>query len=190
MSYKVGIDEVGRGCWAGPLLIVAAKVRENCILPIGLADSKTLSKMKRELLYPEIVESCVLGEGWVQPEEIDKYGLSKGMRIGVARALMELGTLTDEHILMDGVTNYCPPEFTNVEVMAKADSISPIVSAASIYAKVTRDRHMFRAAKFYPFYGFEKHVGYGTRLHMDLLKLHGVSKIHRLSYKPVQALLT
>ena len=187
MGLMVGIDEVGRGCWAGPLLVVAARAKRT--LPEGLADSKTLTKNQRESLYDAIVDSCELGEGWVQPEEIDKHGLTQAMRLGVSRALMALGVMLDEHIIMDGLINYCPADFTNVQTLAKADSLSPIVSAASIYAKVLRDKHMVRLAKFYPFYGFEKHVGYGTKLHLDTLKIHGISKIHRKSYKPIKEFL-
>lgn len=140
-------------------------------------------------MLPAITETCALGEGWVQPEEIDTHGLAGAMKLGVSRALMELGVMLDEQIIMDGLVNYCPPEFTNVQTLAKADSLSPIVSAASIYAKVTRDAHMIRAAKFHPFYGFEQHVGYGTALHQAALRIHGVSKLHRKSYKPVRAFL-
>lgn len=183
----VGIDEVGRGSWAGPLLVVAARAKFE--LPQGLADSKLLSKSKREGLIEVIKATCDLGEGWVQPEEIDKLGLTRAMKLGVARALMALGVLADEPIVIDGLINYCPDEFMHVESVAKADQTHPIVSAASIYAKVMRDDHMARIAKFHPFYGFEKHVGYGTALHINALKVHGVSKIHRRSYKPVLAFL-
>ncbi len=183
----VGIDEVGRGSWAGPLLVVAARAKQ--VLPDGLADSKVLSRKKREELFEPIVECCDLGEGWVQPEEIDKIGITRALRLGVSRALMALGTLVDEHIIMDGLINYCPAEFVNVKTMVKADASQPIVSAASIYAKVKRDQHMTRLAQFYPDYKFDKHVGYGTKLHLQLLQKHGVSQVHRRSYKPVKALL-
>lgn len=183
----IGIDEVGRGCWAGPLLVVAA--RQASILPEGLADSKALSKAKRENLFGDIQITCDIGEGWVQPEEIDAHGLTAAMKIGVSRALLQLGALFDDEIIMDGHINYCPKEFTNVSTVIKADSLHPIVSAASIYAKVTRDKHMTRLAKFYPFYGFEKHVGYGTVLHRSTLKVHGPSTIHRKTFKPIRAFL-
>lgn len=183
----IGIDEVGRGCWAGPLLVVAARAEKS--LPGSIADSKVLSKVRREQLHAEISAACSLGEGWVQPEEIDAVGLTQAMKIGVARALLSIGAKHDEAIIMDGHINYCPAEYVNVRAVIKADSTHPIVSAASIYAKVTRDAHMMRVAQFYPVYGFEKHVGYGTELHRSALKVHGVSKIHRLSYKPVKAFL-
>lgn len=182
----VGIDEVGRGCWAGPLLVVAARARK--ILPKGLADSKKLSKAQRERLFEDIKDACDLGEGWVQPEEIDQIGLARAMKLGVARALMALGVAPEDEMIMDGLINYCPEEFTQVQTIARADVSQPIVSAASIYAKVTRDQHMARIAPLYPHYQFEKHVGYGTKLHYEMLKLHGICAIHRLSYKPIQAL--
>lgn len=185
--FMIGIDEVGRGCWAGPLLVVAA--RQVGELPASLTDSKKLTKKKRESLISDIKIACDIGEGWVQPEEIDEYGLAAAMRIGVSRALLMLGAEPDEEIIMDGTVNYCPDEFTNVNTIARADSSHPSVSAASVYAKVTRDRHMERLAKFHPFYGFEHHVGYGTALHLAALKVHGVSTVHRKSFKPIQAYL-
>ncbi len=187
MQGVIGIDEVGRGCWAGPLLVVAAKANKQ--LPDGLTDSKKLSKNQRQKLYPEIVTSCDLGEGWVQPEEIDSYGLARAMRLGVSRALMALGVGTEDEIIMDGLINYCPEEFVNVKTVVRADASHPVVSAASVYAKVTRDAHMVRIAKYHPFYGFENHVGYGTAFHEAALRIHGVSKLHRKSFKPVKAFL-
>lgn len=181
----IGIDEVGRGCWAGPLLVVAARARQA--LPDGLNDSKQLSKLTRQSLMADIVESCDLGEGWVQPEEIDKLGLTTAMKLGVSRALIALGAESDAAIIMDGNINYCPDDFTNVRTVIKADQTHPIVSAASVYAKETRDAHMVRAAQFHPFYGFEKHVGYDTAIHRAALQVHGISRIHRRSFKPVQA---
>lgn len=187
MQGAIGIDEVGRGCWAGPLLVVAA--RATGPLPQGLTDSKLLSKAQREAFLPDIVASCELGEGWVQSEEIDQVGLAGAMRIGVSRALIMLGARFEDSIILDGNINYCPKEFVNATPVIKADALHPIVSAASVYAKVMRDAHMVRLAQFHPFYGFEKHVGYGTALHQAALKIHGVSKIHRKSYKPIQAFL-
>ncbi len=183
----VGVDEVGRGSWAGPLLVVAAQATTT--LPDGLADSKLLTKARRELLIKLLIETCKFGEGWVQPEEIDSHGLAQAMRIGVNRALVALGVGLDAEIIIDGNINYCPPEFVNARSEIKADNNQPIVSAASIYAKVTRDAHMARLARFYPLYQFDKHVGYGTKLHREILKQHGICALHRKSYKPIQALL-
>jgi ribonuclease HII len=190
MQGVVGIDEVGRGCWAGPLLVVAARLKPKRILPEGLRDSKQLSKLQREGFIDQLVEKCDLGEGWVQPEEIDQIGLSRAMYLAVSRALMDLGAAPEDEIIMDGLVNYCPPEFEHVQTVAKADGLHPIVSAASIYAKVKRDQHMARIAKFYPNHGFDKHVGYGTAAHIAALKEFGITELHRLSYKPIQLLIT
>jgi len=167
-------------------LVVAAYAKAD--LPDGLADSKLLSRQKREALFDEIEETCLIGEGWVQPEEIDKHGLAQAMRLGVSRALITLAPAFDDEIIMDGKTNYCPPEFTNVKCIVDADVLHPIVSAASIYAKVLRDHHMVRLAQLYPSYHFDKHVGYGTKLHSEMLRTHGPCRIHRKSYKPVRLL--
>lgn len=181
----IGIDEVGRGAWAGPLLVVAARVKTA--LPLGLDDSKVLSKKKREALFSLLKESCDFGEGWVSNSEVDKFGLTKAMRLGVVRALSALGCQLSASIIMDGSINYCPDEYTRVECVVKADSLYPIVSAASIYAKVMRDNKMQDLALEHSKYGFEKHVGYGTKLHIQGLKEFGVCELHRLSYKPVAA---
>jgi len=187
MSIVVGIDEVGRGSWAGPLLVVAAQATTR--LPKGLADSKTLTKNKREQLYEQIIETCQFGEGWVKPEEIDEFGLAGAMRIAVSRALIMLAPSFKTKIIMDGKVNYCPKEYKNVECLAGADSLKPIVSAASIIAKVKRDRHMTEISRFYPNYQFEKHFGYGTTVHLEAINTYGVCMIHRKSFKPIKAFI-
>lgn len=180
----IGIDEVGRGCWAGPLLVVAA--RQTGELPEGVADSKALSKRQRNTIFYLLTSNFQFGEGWVQSEEIDDLGLTKAMRLGVSRALEMLGANFDSEIIMDGNINYCSTEYTQVETVVKADSSHPIVSAASIYAKVMRDQYMAQLAKSFPKYGFEKHVGYGTAMHRSALKQYGPTAIHRKSYKPIK----
>lgn len=182
----IGIDEVGRGCWAGPLLIVAA--RQAAELPRGLKDSKLLTKNRREQLAADIRLCCELGEGWVSAEEIDKWGLAEAMRVGVARALKVIDADSSEQIIMDGTVNYCDAQFTHVHCQAKADNLYPIVSAASIYAKVTRDAFMAQQDLQFPEYGFGRHVGYGTKEHSEALKVHGVSSLHRLSFTPIKTL--
>ncbi|MDB5182864.1 MAG: rnhB [Candidatus Saccharibacteria bacterium] len=183
----IGIDEVGRGCWAGPLLVVAA--RTTGTLPLGLKDSKKLSKKQRENLFLQIQTSCDLGEGWVTAAEIDADGLTKAMELAVGRALQAINAQNDEEIIMDGIINYCDPAFINVKCEAKADDAYPVVSAASIYAKVTRDRYMTELKNEYSVYEFAKHVGYGTKLHSDLLAIHGTCDQHRLSFAPIKKLL-
>lgn len=183
----IGVDEVGRGSWAGPLLVIAATAHSD--MPAGLADSKLLSRSQRQNLIEDIRSSCQLGEGWVQPEEIDAHGLATAMRLGVSRALIMVGASHEDVVIMDGKVNYCPDEFINVQCIVDADALHPIVSAASIYAKVLRDQHMARLAQLYPKYGFEKHVGYGTQFHQLMLKVYGPSKIHRKSYAPVRRMI-
>ncbi len=180
----IGIDEVGRGCWAGPLLVVAARARTG--LPAGLADSKVLSKKKRQQLFVELSDSCDFGEGWVEAADIDELGLTGAMRLAVERALNNLEAGLEDEIIMDGSINYCASGFTQVQCVVKADTSHPIVSAASIYAKVLRDRRMFVLSMEYPGYGFEKHVGYGTAMHLAALHRLGVTPLHRLSYKPLK----
>lgn len=184
MQGVIGIDEVGRGCWAGPLLVVAARSKAD--LPAGLTDSKALTAIRREALVELIVDSCDVGEGWVEPAEIDELGLTAAMRLGVERALLALEALPDDSIIMDGHINYCADQFVKVECVIKADALHPIVSAASIYAKVIRDAYMAKVAQDYPGYGFDRHVGYGTKAHQDALAAKGPSVIHRMSYKPVK----
>ena len=181
----VGVDEVGRGCWAGPLLVVAAIAISD--LPEGLTDSKLLNRVRREELFLKLQKSCKFGEGWVSAPEIDRKGLAACLRLGAIRALRALGAKKDDQILLDGKVNYLPRLYINAHAAIDADLSLPIVSAASIYGKVKRDKFMHQLAKKHPSYGFEKHVGYGTVLHRSALKSFGiVEKIHRTSYRPIR----
>jgi ribonuclease HII len=183
----VGIDEVGRGCLAGPLLVVAARAKAD--LPTGLKDSKLLSKKQREEILNMLSICCEFGEGWVKAAEIDKYGLSKALTLGSLRALKQLQAQVDEELILDGKFNYLPKRFKNSKAIIKGDNLIPIVSAASIYAKVTRDKYMVELANKYPNYQFESHVGYGTKAHMLALKSYGALKyVHRYSFLPVAEL--
>ncbi len=181
------MDEVGRGCWAGPLLVVAA--RANNELPDGLKDSKLLSKKQRDELLNMLSNCCTFGEGWVKASEIDRLGLAKALRLGIRRALAGIKADSTEEIILDGKINYLPKRFKEGRAIVDADNRVPIVSAASIHAKVTRDRFMAELSKKYPVYEFDKHVGYGTKAHMLALKSHGAVKyVHRYSYAPIAKL--
>lgn len=183
MQVIVGIDEVGRGCWAGPLVAGAVVLR----VPIqGLKDSKKLSKFQREKLAAQIErEALGLGLGWVWPEEIDRDGLTISVGTAMRQALAAIQAPYD-FIIVDGNINYFS-ENSISQAIIKADDIIPAVSAASILAKVARDTYMATVAhQQYPGYGFDKHVGYGTALHIQALKDYGVTEIHRKSYKPIQ----
>jgi ribonuclease HII len=179
----VGIDEVGRGCWAGPL-VAGAVVLDQPIL--GLKDSKKLSKLQREKLAVQIeTEAVAYGLGWVWPDEIDQDGLTISVKRAMQLALDAIHIEYDE-IIVDGNINYLN-ENTKAKALVKADDLVPAASAASILAKVARDNYMATtAATQYPLYGFEKHVGYGTTVHIQALREHGTTGIHRLSYKPIQ----
>lgn len=184
----IGVDEVGRGCWAGPLLVVAARAKAN--LPSGVKDSKRLSKKQRLDLYEKLLASCDFGAGWVSARELDKLGLSRSLTVGAKRALSQLKAASNDRITLDGKHNYLPGIFTEVNAYPKADSLEPIVSAASIYAKVLRDNYMVKLSKRYLGYYFERHVGYGTGLHREaILKLGVIEGVHRQSYKPIAELL-
>ena len=181
----VGIDEVGRGCWAGPLVVGAVILGQSID---GLRDSKQLSKKRRTQLAAQIeLQALAIGLGWVTPAEVDKLGLTAAVRLAMRRALAQI-TVAYSQIIIDGNLNFLADN-PKAEVMIKADAAVPAVSAASIVAKVARDQYMTEIARQYPGYGFDRHVGYGTALHLERLKLHGVSDLHRLSFKPVRALV-
>ncbi len=188
MISMIGIDEVGRGAWAGPLLVVAARQIEE--LPLELTDSKLLSANKRSAMMEALKNSCLFGEGWVSAKEIDTQGLAEAMRLAVSRALTALNVLPGEDIIMDGSINYCDQRFQNVQCVIKADSLHPVVSAASVYAKVRRDAYMTQLdTASEGKYQFSRHVGYGTALHKQTLLSYGVSDIHRRSFKPIRDML-
>lgn len=186
----LGIDEVGRGCWAGPL-VAAAVVLD---VPIeGLRDSKKLSKKKREALDTRIREQARgFGIGWVAPKEVDEMGLTKAVQLAMLRAVKQI-TCQYEMVIIDGNINY----FANVrglktehiEAVIKADDSYPAVSAASIIAKVARDNYMSERDAEYPAYHFGHNVGYGTADHIAALNDHGVTELHRLSYAPIKKVL-
>lgn len=181
----VGIDEVGRGCWAGPL--VAAAVVLDKPIP-GLQDSKRLTKLRRKELAKEIyLHAKSIGLGWVNARRIDVVGLSAANREAMENALLQI-VGSYEKIIIDGSYNFLS-ENPLTEAVIGADGKVPEVSAASIIAKVARDAYMVEMAMQYPEYGFERHVGYGTNYHYEQIKRFGVCELHRLSYKPLQALL-
>lgn len=183
----IGIDEVGRGCWAGPLLVVAA--RQVAELPNSIKDSKKLSRYVRSQLFEQIASTCDIGEGWVMPAEIDNLGLTESMKLAVSRALDNLDAQYDEKIIIDGNINYCSNKYVKASPVIDADDLFPVVSAASIYAKVLRDKYMSELPTRYDVYEFDRHVGYGTKLHLEKLLEYGVSDLHRRSFKPIQKLI-
>lgn len=181
----LGIDEVGRGPWAGPL-VVGAVVLGGARID-GLTDSKKLSKKRREELESIILEKAVAtGLGWVPASEIDEIGLSAALRLATIRAV-EAITCAYSEIIIDGTINFLAATGKGkyVQTMPKADLLVPSVGAASIIAKVARDRYMAEQDEVYPGYGFGSHVGYGVAKHRAAIERLGVTPLHRLSFAPL-----
>ena len=174
MGRLCGIDEAGRGPLAGNLVVA------GCILNAaieGLNDSKKLSEKKRELLYEQIISNAVYHIVEFSAQEIDEKGISYCIK----SALLEIREqLNAESYLFDGNSSF---GVSGIDTMIKADGKVAEVSAASILAKVTHDRDIIQQAKIYPHYQFEKHKGYGTKLHIDMIKKYGYCDIHRRSYR-------
>jgi ribonuclease HII len=183
----VGIDEVGRGSLAGPLVVGAVALTDNIE---GLKDSKLLSK-KRRTHYSQLILSrahCV-SLGWVSAEEIDDLGLTAAITLAINRALNKVSIAYDK-IIIDGSFNFLAGN-NKVECVIRADQKIPCVSAASIVAKVARDEWMcLHAAVEFPQYQFEKNVGYGTKAHLESLLSFGACRLHRKSFEPIRSMLT
>lgn len=175
-----GVDEAGRGPLAGPVCAAAVILSDDCIIE-GLNDSKKISEKKRELLYDVIVEKALaFSVAYGTLEEIEKYNILEATYIAMNRAIEGLKIKAD-FALIDG--NRVPKGITiPCETVVKGDSKSYSIAAASILAKVTRDRLMMEYDKKYPEYLFATHKGYGTKAHYEAIKQHGVCEIHRLSF--------
>lgn len=181
----VGIDEVGRGPWAGPLVFGAVVLGDADIE--GLTDSKKLTKKRRELLSAEIHEkAAAVGLGWVSAHELDELGMSGALVLACRRALEQI-TVPYQQIILDGTINFLKDTGKGpyVTTMAKADLLVPSVSAASIVAKVARDQYMAGQDEIFPGYGFGSHAGYGTAAHRAAIEKLGVTPLHRLSFAPL-----
>jgi ribonuclease HII len=169
-----GIDEAGRGPIAGDLVMAGCILLSNVD---GLNDSKKLTEKKREALYELIVKASKYHIVKFSPKEIDEDGISKCLASGL-REIMQ--NLECEEYLFDGNSNF---GVSGLPTMIKADGKVAEVSAASIIAKVTHDRDILKEALKYPEYQFQKHKGYGTKLHIEMIKKYGYCEIHRRSYK-------
>lgn len=180
----LGIDEVGRGPWAGPLVVGAVVLGDKAI--DGITDSKKLSKRKREALAAEINSSASVGLGWVAARELDEIGLSHALRAATKRAVEQIRVPYHE-IIIDGTSNFLADTSKGafVTTMKKADLLIPAVGAASIVAKVARDEYMTKQAKHYPEYGLDSNAGYGTVKHIAAIEANGVTPLHRLSFAPL-----
>lgn len=184
--HVAGVDEVGRGPLAGP--VVTAAVILDPGQPIaGLADSKALSEKRREALFDEIQEKAkAWAIGRAEVEEIDELNILQATMLAMQRAVAGLD-ISPDHVLVDG--NRCPELPCSSESIIKGDGTVPAISAASIIAKVTRDREMQLMDTEYPGYGLAGHKGYPTKAHIAALQELGVTPIHRRSFAPVRRLL-
>lgn len=178
-SAICGVDEAGRGPLAGPVCAGAVILKKGQILE-GVNDSKKLSEKKRETLFEVIKsESLAYGIGWASVEEIEEINILNAAMLAMKRAVDAL-TVKPDFALIDG--NKTPELNVPSLAIVKGDSHSQSVAAASILAKVSRDRLMLELAEKYPEYQFEKHKGYGTKLHREMLLKYGPCKIHRPSF--------
>ena len=180
-----GIDEAGRGPWAGPV-VASAVILDQSNFPQGLNDSKKLMHEKREALFGPIVNSSHVGIGIVSAAEIDAINILQATYLAMKRAVLNLKT-QPTYALVDG--NRAPPLPCKVQTIIKGDSLSLSIAAASIIAKVTRDRMMIEMDTQFPGYGFALHKGYGTAKHAAALAQLGPCAEHRKSFKPITILL-
>src|SRR3989344_7291099 len=197
-KYIVGVDEAGRGPLAGPVSVgvfsAENKMRSWLLKNIfnnRLRDSKKLNPKKREEIYKKFVKLKKSGKinfqiSHISSKIIDKVGISKSIKIGISKSLTKLHSFYDRknsvkiEIKLDGLLK-APKEY-NQKTIIKGDEKDVFIACASIVAKVSRDRLMCRLAKKYPKYGFEIHKGYGTARHVELIKKHGLSNLHRASF--------
>ena len=183
--FILGVDEVGRGCLAGPV-VAAAVLLGNEVIE-GLADSKALSESKRAQMSERIIEECIayaFGESTV--EEIDKINILEATLIAMQRAVSGIVIVADE-VLVDG--DRCPDLPYPARAIIKGDASVSEIMAASIIAKHHRDQQMIELDKKHPEYGFAQHKGYGTPEHIEALKKHGPCPAHRTSFAPVREVI-
>ncbi len=191
-SNVCGIDEVGRGCWAGPLVAGAVIFSVNPEVGIKeleqINDSKKIARRKRERLAEFIVHNAKhWGIGFVDPKELDKIGLSRSNTLAIERAVNNLGNKPD-FSLIDGNIMKNRPNIGLFKNIIKGDSKSISIAAASILAKVFRDKLMNSIDSDYPGYGFSAHKGYGTSSHRKSIQKNGILPIHRKSFAPIKEL--
>ncbi|MCF2612096.1 MULTISPECIES: ribonuclease HII [Fusobacterium] len=180
----LGVDEAGRGPLAGPVVAAAVKIHQYHDFFEMINDSKKLSEKKREELFDKILTYCDVGVGIASVEEIDEVNILEATFIAMNRAIEDVSKNSDvtfDTVLVDGnklIKKYNGKQ----EFLVKGDAKSLSIAAASIIAKVTRDRIMLKFAEIYPEYHFEKHKGYGTKLHREILLEKGVLPIHRKTF--------
>lgn len=180
-----GVDEAGRGPWAGPV-VAAAVILDPDRIPANIDDSKALDEESRAYLFNRIMKVAIVGVGIAEVDRIDRDNILAATLWAMAQAIGQLGD-TPKLVLVDG--NKAPRVAMTTRTIIKGDAKCLSIAAASIVAKVTRDRIMTQMARDYPGYGFERHKGYGTPEHQAAIHKLGVSPLHRRSFKPVQLAL-
>ena len=190
----VGIDEVGRGSWAGPVVAGACLFNHNISLPKNLNDSKKLSPKIRYEIFDELKKTVIFGIGESSNNEIDNHGIQKATFTAMERAYIDLRKKVDKvkisTLLIDGNEN---PGFqdtfgADTKLIIKGDTISPCIAAASIFAKCTRDLYMLEMDSVYKGYGFGSNMGYGTKTHKNKLIRSGITQLHRISFFPMKSM--
>ena len=180
-----GVDEAGRGPWAGPV-VAAAVIFTTQHIPDGITDSKRIKPAQREALYTQIRACAHVGVGIAEVAEIDAMNILQATKCAMQRAVFALPILP-LHVLIDGNQSVDLPCPCSTVIGGDAKSLS--IAAASIIAKVTRDRMMHTLHTAFPYYGWDTNAGYGTPAHQAALRLHGVTVHHRRSFKPIAALV-
>lgn len=191
----LGVDEVGRGCWAGPVCAGAVSLDYHRVLALDphllglIRDSKKLSSAQRQKVIP-LIESVAqgIGIGWSSVEEVESLGLQKSIFVAMQRAIAASG-MRPGMVLVDGNLKIPNLEYAQ-QTVVKGDSLCFAIAAASILAKEARDGWMRNVAKEYPGYGFESHVGYGTKQHQDGLKRAGLCPLHRRNFAPIREMIS
>ncbi len=185
-TWIAGVDEVGRGPLAGPVMACAV-ILDPMKIPPGLGDSKTLSAKRRDVLFNLIPQVATVGYGSASVAEIEMLNILAASHLAMQRALADLAQPAD-YALIDG--NRMPPNLPcSARTIVRGDAISLSIAAASIMAKVWRDRVMVGLAQQHPGYGWERNAGYPTREHHDGLKCHGVTPHHRRTFAPIHKIL-
>jgi len=181
-----GVDEAGRGPLAGPVFAAAVIFKRKQTTIIGLKDSKKLSKKNRGKIFLTIMQLSFVGIGNATVAEIDKYNILQATLLAMQRAIFDL-KVKPNHVLVDGMN--CPKVNIDCKAIVRGDTTVPEIMAASIIAKVTRDKMMGKMDKKYPSYGFKKHFGYGTKQHIKAILESGITPIHRRSFNPIHNML-
>ena len=181
IKYIGGVDEVGRGPLIGSVVAACVVLPKNFVLE-GLTDSKKLSEKKRDMFYDIIMENAIaVGIGVVDEKEIDRVNIYEATKIAMKEAIKNTN-IKLEHVLIDAMPLDIEVDTTSI---IKGDAKSISIAAASVIAKVTRDRMMYDLDKKYPMYDLANNKGYGTKKHIEAIKEYGITKYHRLSFKPV-----